>query len=361
MRAGPPTARPLASTSSALLTPPSALLGDLAALRDPARVSDDLWSETTEQCVLWLLKVDAAPGASRPAVDPSGKGKGRALTDEDGVALEPGLVHWFCGAHGARDCWEPAVFCIRLLGMKRVGEVGNWRDRYERYASLSFTSHAKGTIIVAVGPRTSRARSRDADNPMNVAGWSPLVRLASKRFSGQSTNFENSELPVARDDISLPDNETERLSSATCATTNPKNRSKLSRTASKTSSTPPSCKPSPRLASKLLRQQERSRNGGHLESELSPACSRPHSTTCSSIRDFTRTRTSSLSSLQDTIPLQNSSCRGGLPQDCWLFAFIATLLCDPWPRKASPAAHACRPPNGSSNREWRQSSTLTSA
>lgn len=136
MRAGPPTARPLASTSSALLTPPPALLSDLAALRDPARVSDDLWSEATEQCVLWLLKVDAGPSASRPAVDPSGKGKGRASTDEDGVALDPGLVHWFCGAHGARDCWEPAVFCIRLLGMKRVGEVGNWRDRYERYASF---------------------------------------------------------------------------------------------------------------------------------------------------------------------------------------------------------------------------------
>ena len=135
MRAGPPTARPLASTSSALLTPPPALLSDLAALRDPARVSDDLWSEATEQCVLWLLKVDAGPSAIKPTVDPSGKGKGRASTDEDGVALDPGLVHWFCGAHGARDCWEPAVFCIRLLGMKRVGEVGNWRDRYERYAS----------------------------------------------------------------------------------------------------------------------------------------------------------------------------------------------------------------------------------
>ncbi|KWU45575.1 hypothetical protein RHOSPDRAFT_32881 [Rhodotorula sp. JG-1b] len=135
MRAGPPTARPLASTSSALLTPPPALLSDLAALRDPARVSDDLWSEATEQCVLWLLKVDAGPSTSKPTVDPSGKDKGRASTDEDGVALDPGLVHWFCGAHGARDCWEPAVFCIRLLGMKRVGEVGNWRDRYERLMS----------------------------------------------------------------------------------------------------------------------------------------------------------------------------------------------------------------------------------
>ncbi|GAA5985688.1 hypothetical protein JCM10908_007072 [Rhodotorula pacifica] len=132
MRAGPSTARPLASTTSAHLTPPPALLSDLAALRDPTRVSDDLWAETTEQSVLWLLKLEGGPGASAATTDPSGKGKGRATVDEDGVALDGGLVHWFCGAQGARDCWEPAVFCIRLLGMKRVGEVASWRDRYER-------------------------------------------------------------------------------------------------------------------------------------------------------------------------------------------------------------------------------------
>lgn len=136
MRAGPSTARPLASTSSAHLTPPAALLGDLAALRDPTRVSDDLWSETTEQSVLWLLKLDGGTAVGGPPADTPGKGKGRAPIDEDGVALDEGLVHWFCGARGARDCWEPAVFCIRLLGMKRVGEVGAWRDRYERYAIL---------------------------------------------------------------------------------------------------------------------------------------------------------------------------------------------------------------------------------
>ncbi|GAA6004582.1 DNA/RNA helicase SEN1 [Rhodotorula paludigena] len=122
------------STSAQLAVPPR-LQQDLAALRDPARVSDDLWSETTEAALLWLLSLAPSPPSGSSAASappPSVKGKERAKVDDDGVALDADLVHWFCGARGAAQCWEPATFCIRLLGMKRVNEVAAWRDSFDR-------------------------------------------------------------------------------------------------------------------------------------------------------------------------------------------------------------------------------------
>ncbi|GAA6017752.1 hypothetical protein JCM10207_000484 [Rhodosporidiobolus poonsookiae] len=128
--------RPPTSSSSSTFTPPPRLVNDLAALRDPTRVSDDLWNETTEASVLWLLSLhppanlDPAPPTSANGKG-NGKGKERAPVDEDGVATDPSLVHWFCGARGARGCREPATFCIRLLGMKKVGEVATWREKFD--------------------------------------------------------------------------------------------------------------------------------------------------------------------------------------------------------------------------------------
>ncbi|GEM11057.1 tRNA-splicing endonuclease [Rhodotorula toruloides] len=123
------TSRP-ASATCPTFTPPPRLVGNLAALRDPSQVSDDLWTETTEASVLWLLSLK--PPAASALHQPSFKGKERARVDENGVAVDEDLVHWFCGAKGAQECWEPAIFCIRLLGMKRVGEVAEWRDSFER-------------------------------------------------------------------------------------------------------------------------------------------------------------------------------------------------------------------------------------
>ncbi|GAA6050889.1 hypothetical protein JCM3770_005758 [Rhodotorula araucariae] len=131
-------AAPLGASSSRVATPstlvpPPRLVSDLAALRDPARVSDDLWADATEESVLWLLSL-ATPPYPSPAAPPapSAKGKERARIDEDGVADDADLVHWYCGARGAAACWEPATFCVRLLGMKRVAEVGMWRDLFEK-------------------------------------------------------------------------------------------------------------------------------------------------------------------------------------------------------------------------------------
>ncbi|GAA5930688.1 hypothetical protein JCM10213_000782 [Rhodosporidiobolus nylandii] len=127
------SSRPSSSPSFAV---PSRLQQDLAALRDPARVSDDLWSEATEASVLWLLSLHPPYAGSSGVVSGSnGKGKERAPVDEDGVATDEDLVHWFCGAKGAKECWEPASFCIRLLGMKRVGEVATWREKFDRLIS----------------------------------------------------------------------------------------------------------------------------------------------------------------------------------------------------------------------------------
>ncbi|CDR46333.1 hypothetical protein NBRC10512_007411 [Rhodotorula toruloides] len=126
------TSRPPTALSSPTFTPPPRLVSNLAVLRDPTRVSDDLWTETTEASVLWLLSLKPPGAASISPHQPSSKGKERARVDDNGVAVDEDLVHWFCGAKGAQECWEPAMFCIRLLGMKRVGEVANWRDAFER-------------------------------------------------------------------------------------------------------------------------------------------------------------------------------------------------------------------------------------
>lgn len=158
-RQAPAAARPVASTSSAQLTPPPTLLSDLAALRDPTRVSDELWSDATESSLVWLLKIGSGATSNVTPVDISGKGKARANIDDDGVALDEDLVHWYCGARGARDCWEPAVFCTRLLGMKRVGEVAVWRERYERYVASLFSQYV--AIELSLRSVGERALSKD--------------------------------------------------------------------------------------------------------------------------------------------------------------------------------------------------------
>lgn len=136
------TSRPPTALASPTFTPPPRLVSNLAALQDPTRVSDDLWTETTEASVLWLLSLKPPGAASTSPHQPSSKGKERARVDEDGVAVDEDLVHWFCGAKGAQECWEPAIFCIRLLGMKRVGEVANWRDSFERCVQRFCIAHS---------------------------------------------------------------------------------------------------------------------------------------------------------------------------------------------------------------------------
>lgn len=133
--AAPLTASSSRTTTPPTLTPPPRLVNDLAALRDPARVSDELWQDATEESVLWLLSLTspARPSTASSSVPaPSAKGKERARVDDDGVSLEEGLVHWYCGARGAAGCWEPATLCVRLLGMKRLKQVAEWRDHFER-------------------------------------------------------------------------------------------------------------------------------------------------------------------------------------------------------------------------------------
>jgi len=137
--AAPPSASSSRPPPAPSLVPPPRLVNDLAALRDPARVSDELWQDATEESVLWLLSLAPSPTstASSTSAPPSAKGKERARTDDDGVALDEQLVHWYCGARGAGACWEPATLCVRLLGMKRLNQVADWRDQFERCVLLS--------------------------------------------------------------------------------------------------------------------------------------------------------------------------------------------------------------------------------
>ncbi|KPV73400.1 uncharacterized protein RHOBADRAFT_55149 [Rhodotorula graminis WP1] len=130
--AAPPSASSSRPPPASSFVPPPRLVNDLAALRDPARVSDELWQDVTEESVLWLLSLAPSASSSSTTAPPSAKGKERARIDDDGVALDEALVHWYCGARGAGGCWEPATLCVRLLGMKRLNQVADWRDQFER-------------------------------------------------------------------------------------------------------------------------------------------------------------------------------------------------------------------------------------
>ncbi|GAA5958558.1 hypothetical protein JCM3765_006673 [Sporobolomyces pararoseus] len=115
------TSAPSRITNAAYVPPPS-LVRQLEAVRDPARVSDDLVQEATESALGFLLSTRSSPSN---AVTSSVKGK---EPDRNGTKE---LVHWYCGKGGAQDCWEPATFLIRLLGFKRKDEVAEWRDYFE--------------------------------------------------------------------------------------------------------------------------------------------------------------------------------------------------------------------------------------
>lgn len=97
-------------------TAPAQVISDLEAARTPASASDAVWGDATESSLLWLLSL-----GSTTKEDGNGKGKGKEE-----------VVHWYCGRDGAEACWESAVFSIRLLSFKRQGEVGMWRDEFDR-------------------------------------------------------------------------------------------------------------------------------------------------------------------------------------------------------------------------------------
>jgi senataxin len=139
---------PSSSLSSPNFTPPPRLVANLAELRDPDRVTDEGWNKTTEETVIWLLSLHP-PYAGGGGAEAAGKGKGkeRAPVDDEGVATDESLVHWFCGAKGAQGCWEPATFCIRLLGMKKQGEVATWREKIDRCVFFSCSAVSRSTPL----------------------------------------------------------------------------------------------------------------------------------------------------------------------------------------------------------------------
>lgn len=94
-----------------------------AALAKAKTDGDDaVWKAATEAALVWLLSL--APASPTAAPDSSDKGKAKEEPDN--------LVHWFCGKQGAEDCYEPAVFLIRLFAFKRTGQIDTWRRTFEK-------------------------------------------------------------------------------------------------------------------------------------------------------------------------------------------------------------------------------------
>ena len=114
------SASAVASTSSHSFRPPAQVTADLAAARRRESSADD-WQDATETSLDWLLSLRPT-NTSASASTASLKGKER----------ETDAVHWFCGRDGADGCWESAVFLIRLVAFKREGDVGKWRDQFDK-------------------------------------------------------------------------------------------------------------------------------------------------------------------------------------------------------------------------------------
>lgn len=118
------TATPQASTSRAPSpsahstsrhVAPAQVVYDLSLVLDPTTATDSTWQDATESSLEWLLSL-------QPSTPPTSKGKEKAPDR---------VVHWYCGADGAEQCWDSATFLLRLLSFKRQGEVAQWRDRFE--------------------------------------------------------------------------------------------------------------------------------------------------------------------------------------------------------------------------------------
>lgn len=106
------------STPAQHFQAPAQVIYDLSVARDPSTASESSWQDATESSLEWLLSLTPAPRPSSP------KGKEKADTQD--------VVHWFCGRRGAKECYESAVFCLRLLAFKRTGLVDNWRGQFDR-------------------------------------------------------------------------------------------------------------------------------------------------------------------------------------------------------------------------------------
>jgi hypothetical protein len=114
---------------------------DLSLAVNPATAEDESsWMAATESSLDWLLSLSGR--LQTQSNESEMKGKGKAVED---------CVHWYCGKDGAEECLESATFLIRLLSFKRHGDVGLWRDRFDKCVPhFSVFMHQKLTINLLV-------------------------------------------------------------------------------------------------------------------------------------------------------------------------------------------------------------------
>ncbi|KAM0752744.1 hypothetical protein T439DRAFT_286412 [Meredithblackwellia eburnea MCA 4105] len=124
---GPPQFAPAPSSTSLdetapphVFHAPEQVKSDLAAARDRSTTKEQ-WQEATESSLEWLLSL--RPLSVPVVAVENGNGKGKEK--------EPDFVHWFCGKEGAEECWESAVFLLRLMAFKTEGEVAEWRRQLD--------------------------------------------------------------------------------------------------------------------------------------------------------------------------------------------------------------------------------------
>ncbi|SCZ89810.1 BZ3500_MvSof-1268-A1-R1_Chr1-3g01592 [Microbotryum saponariae] len=114
---------------------------DLSLACDAEHASDESWQDATASSLEWILSLDRSS---------SNNLSGGA--NDKGKARESAVVHWYCGHDGAEVCWSPSVFLVRLLSMKRQGDVARWRDMFERLMRecprcVTAFQHAKSEFI----------------------------------------------------------------------------------------------------------------------------------------------------------------------------------------------------------------------
>lgn len=110
------------STTRTIYTPPKELNNLLSLARSTETTNESVWRDLTETALEWMLSLK--PHQSNELVDSKSKGKGKGKNDDDN------LVHWYCSK--GESCWETSVFMVRCVCLRKVGEVEEWRNKFDR-------------------------------------------------------------------------------------------------------------------------------------------------------------------------------------------------------------------------------------
>ena len=120
--------------ASSELQAPVRVIEDLKIASDIATATDETWQDALQSSLAWILSLSPDDSHSAAVLGSlsTSSAAAAAIANGKGKHREPDVVHWYCGANGARACWDASVFLIRLLSFKKKGQVLQWTTLLDR-------------------------------------------------------------------------------------------------------------------------------------------------------------------------------------------------------------------------------------